>query len=50
MGDEKSLDAEEHVNFLEYVLKVYDKSLHKVVALVGDNCSTNKRIAKRYRL
>jgi len=37
--------AESHKNFLEFVLRVFDKTLEDVICLVGDNCSTNKRLA-----
>ncbi len=42
MGDETSLDTDEHFNFLTYILEVYQKSWSNVDALIGDNCKTNK--------
>lgn len=36
MGDEDSLNAAEHFEFLEFVLDVYGKKFSNVAALVGD--------------
>lgn len=33
--------------FLEFVLEVYDLTWESVVALIGDNCNTNKALANR---
>lgn len=46
MGDEKSLDAEEHVKFINETLVLYKKSIANVIAFVADNCATNKRTAR----
>lgn len=46
MGDETSLTAEEHKAFLTFILGIYNRSWHNVVALVGDNCNTNKCISR----
>lgn len=43
--DETSLNALEHVTFVENVLNVYGKTLANVCALIGDNCNTNKAVA-----
>lgn len=43
---EESQDSESHVNFINYVLSVFDKSVANVVAMTGDNCNTNKKMAK----
>lgn len=45
MGEEETLTASEHVEYLEFVLSVFDKDMGNVSALVGDNCSTNKLLA-----
>ena len=45
MGDECSLNAQEHYEFLTFVLNLYQKSWANVVCLVGDNMNTNKSIA-----
>ena len=42
MGDETSLDANEHFDFLTYILDVYQKSCSNVISIIGDNCNTNK--------
>ena len=46
MGNEKSLDAETHVTFIEKTLRLYKKSMDNVMAFIGDNVSTNKRAAR----
>ena len=47
MENEASQDAAEHYNYMEYVLEVHGKSYDNVVAIVGDNTSTNKAFARR---
>ena len=42
MDNETSNSSHEHHEFLKYVLSVYNKGLSNVVALVGDNASTNR--------
>jgi hypothetical protein len=44
---ETDLGAEQHVEFFEATLELYGKSLTNVVALIGDNCNTNKACADR---
>eukprot|EP00171_Calliarthron_tuberculosum_P004916 IDg4916t1 len=46
MGDETRLDAEEHKEFLTFTLSLYGKNWSNVVALVGDNCSVNKKVSR----
>ncbi len=46
---EISQDAEYHVQFVEYVLTVFGKSIANVVAVVSDNGSTNKKMARLLR-
>ena len=50
MGDETTLDADEHVGYLSYVLELFGYSFENVVALIGDNCNTNKSIANKLSL
>jgi hypothetical protein len=45
MGEEDSLDAMQHIQHLEYLLRFYGKWWENVSALIGDNCATNIRIA-----
>lgn len=45
MGTEMEFTAIEHYNFIEYVLSVYKKTLENVVAIIADNCDTNKALA-----
>ena len=46
LEDAFDFTAESHKSYLEYVLKLFNKSCANVVCLVGDNCSTNKRLAE----
>ena len=43
--DERTLTSDAHVEFMEYLLNFYDKNLTHVAYMVGDNCSTNKKIS-----
>ncbi len=43
--EEDRQDAENHQEFVKFVLSVYNKSLENSVVLIGDNCSTNRRLA-----
>ena len=43
--DEESLGAKQHIEFMAETLHLYGKSLSNIVALVGDNCSTNCKIS-----
>jgi hypothetical protein len=47
MGDGDELTAEAHHQFLSDVLQSYGKEWKNVVALIGDNCSTNRAFARR---
>eukprot|EP00171_Calliarthron_tuberculosum_P020075 IDg20075t1 len=38
MIDESRLDAEEHVQFMQFTLELFKKSWSNVVCLIGDNC------------
>ncbi|KAF0706983.1 hypothetical protein AaE_013834 [Aphanomyces astaci] len=46
MNEEESLSAAAHVQYLDFVLGVYGKDRENVVALIGDNCSTNRAFAR----
>lgn len=44
--DEESLGAVQHIEFMESTLAIYNKSMEEnVVAFIGDNCSTNRKIS-----
>ena len=43
--DETNQTAENHKEFLEFVLGIFQKNLSNVICLVGDNCSTNLALA-----
>ncbi len=47
--DEESQNAQNHYDFTIFVLSVYEKTLSNVVALIGDNCNTNKAFANKMR-
>ena len=42
-----SLDTNEHFDFLTYILDVYQKSCSNVIAIIGDNCNTNKALSSK---
>ncbi len=44
MEDETNQGVENYIEFLQFVLDVYDRSLDDVVSLTGDNCAVNKAI------
>lgn len=41
-ADKTSQSAEEHFEFLTFVLSVFRRSMHNVVALINDNANTNR--------
>ncbi|RHY57120.1 hypothetical protein DYB38_014335, partial [Aphanomyces astaci] len=47
INDEESLSADAHYEFTLFVLELYGKSWDNVIALIGDNCSTNGAFARR---
>ncbi len=44
---EDQLDHESHIDYLKFVLNDYAKTFENVAFLVGDNCSTNKKISQK---
>ncbi|RHZ21995.1 hypothetical protein DYB37_006755 [Aphanomyces astaci] len=46
INDEDYLSAAAHSEFESFVLELYGKSWKNVVALIGDNCSTNVAFAR----
>ncbi len=45
--DETTLNAEEHSEFLSYVLGLYQKSWNNVVCIIWDICNTNKALSNK---
>ena len=45
--DETRMDADEHFNFIDYHLGLFDKTTDNIVSLTGDNCSNNKALANK---
>ncbi|RHY54374.1 hypothetical protein DYB34_008861 [Aphanomyces astaci] len=45
--NEDSLSADVHYKFTVFVLELYGKTWDNVIALIGDNCSTNGAFARR---
>jgi hypothetical protein len=45
LTNEQSLNADSHIAFFEFILDLYGKWWNNVVALIGDNCSTNHSFA-----
>ena len=43
--DEASQTAENHKEFLEFVLGIFQKKFTNVICLIGDNCATNLALA-----
>jgi hypothetical protein len=43
--NEETLGATQHIEFMQATLELYGKNLGNVVAFIGDNCSTNKKIS-----
>ena len=43
--NEEQLGAEQHIEFMYATLHLYRKAMDNVVVLIGDNCSTNKKIS-----
>lgn len=50
MGDETTLTADEHFEFLSYILDMYGKTWSNVVCLIGDNASTNKALSNKAKI
>jgi hypothetical protein len=42
--NEEQLGAGQHIEFMHATLHLYRKAMDNVVVLIGDNCSTNKKI------
>lgn len=47
IGDEISLSAEEHIEYLRYVLELFQFTFENVICIIGDNCNTNKSISNK---
>ncbi len=43
--NEEELGAQQHIEFIEATLALYSKTLSNIVVLIGDNCSTNRKIS-----
>ena len=50
MGDEITLNAKEHQQFLTCTLDLYGKSCENIVALIGDDISTNNSLSKLFEI
>lgn len=44
------LDADEHIATLDFVMSLYEKSSDWAIALVGDNCPTNRSMATKLQI
>ena len=47
MGDGDSQNADAHITYIEFVLRLFGKWWDNVVAITGDNCATNVAIANK---
>ncbi len=43
--DADSQDAEHHFEFIQFVLSVFNKTRDNLVCMIGDNCSTNRKLS-----
>ena len=50
LNNKESLNAESHIAFFEFILEQFGKSWSNVVALIGDNCSTNRSFAAKVNI
>jgi hypothetical protein len=50
MGSETSWTADAHIRFLTETLHKVDKAMTDIMCLVGDNCETNKSIARKLKI
>ena len=50
LDNESCLDADEHIQILTYILKVYGKSWHNVFCVIGDNVAVNKTISTKLKI
>lgn len=46
LGDEKTHSAQEHFNLIEYVTGLFNKSITNIVAVIADNCATNRALSR----
>lgn len=49
MRNKASLGADEHFKFPSFVLSVFDRTMHILVALISDNVATNRVLACKAR-
>lgn len=47
MNDESKLDEDEYIEFMSYVLGLYQKSLENVICMIGDIVSVNSSISTK---
>lgn len=50
MDDETTAEADEHINYLSYVLQLLGRSFENVIALIRDGCNTNKSVGSKLSL
>ena len=43
--DETEYTSQRHAEMIQYVLRVFQKSMANVICIVGDNCNVNKSLA-----
>lgn len=48
LENEETQCANEHYDLLNYVLGIYGKGVANVVALIGDNCATNRSLSRLF--
>lgn len=50
MCDEDSIDAEVHLQFILFILEVFNKGLRNVCCIIGYNCKNSCALANRFSL
>ena len=44
------MNAGGHIEYIDYVLNLFNQSFENVVAITGDNCSANRSIARKLEI
>ena len=47
---EDDLSSKQHIKYLEGIMPYYGRSISDLIFIVGDNCNTNKKVAKDLKI
>ena len=50
LNDKSTLDANEHIEFITYILHVYGKDMSNVCAIIADNISVNESVQTKLNI